>query len=163
MDADGGRAYVSLGAGNAHIAVLDITAVQPRFIADVPTVSSAMVLGDTKLGIATHPTDPILYSLASGGDRLSYFNLNASAPVAGPVVRTYASAYPVGVSVDGTGNRVLVQAEGTPAGDPNNARLYAYEARTGEAQWTLRLGPGRALVGPAVLEDDGVFRAGFEP
>ena len=69
----------------------------------------------------------------------------------------------IGVSVDGTGNRVLVQGDGTTAGDPNNGRLFVYEARTGQQQWTLRLGKGRALVGNVVLEDDVLLRDGFEP
>jgi DNA-binding beta-propeller fold protein YncE len=162
-NASGTRAYVSLGASNANIAVLDITELQPRFIADIPTESSSMSLGDTRLGIATNPAADLFYAVAPGRDRLTFFTLDVTPPGTGPFEATYAAGYPVGISVDGTGNRVLVQGDGTSLGDPNNARLYVYEARTGEPQWTLRIGRGRALVGNAILEDDVLFRSSLEP
>jgi sugar lactone lactonase YvrE len=70
-NASGTRAYVSLGASNANIAVLDITELQPRFIADIPTESSSMSLGDTRLGIATNPAADLFYAVAPGRDRLT--------------------------------------------------------------------------------------------
>jgi YVTN family beta-propeller protein len=163
LDATGTRAYVSLGGDNSYVIALDTSEKQPHLAADLSVPSSAMSLGDTKLGIATSPTSSLLYAIAPGKNQLSYYDMGSDPPALGPVSNTYPNSYPVGVSVDGTGNRVLVQGDGTPAGDPNNGRLFVYEARTGQQQWTLRLGKGRALVGNVVLEDDVLLRDGFEP
>jgi YVTN family beta-propeller protein len=152
LDATGTRAYVSLGGDNSYVIALDTSEKQPHLAADLSVPSSAMSLGDTKLGIATSPTSSLLYAIAPGKNQLSYYDMGSDPPALGPVSNTYPNSYPVGVSVDGTGNRVLVQGDGTPAGDPNNGRLFVYEARTGQQQWTLRLGKGRALVGNVVLK-----------
>jgi DNA-binding beta-propeller fold protein YncE len=77
LDATGTRAYVSLGGDNAYVIALDTSEKQPHLAADLSVPSSAMSLGDTKLGIATSPTSSLLYAIAPGKNQLSYYDMGS--------------------------------------------------------------------------------------
>jgi len=151
---DGHTAYVSLRNAN-FVSVLSLSAAQPVLVNDLATWPGPF-------GISVNPQAPYAYAVSPAGARLMYLKLDSS-PISIPTApETGINSNPYGVAVDDTGNRVLVSTEGLPA-DGGAGRLIAYEAITGQPQWSLRLGYGRALVGNFVLEDrDSIFGNNFE-
>lgn len=151
---DGNAVFVAMSNANA-VAVLNTSALQPSYVADIPAFT-------TPIGIASNPASARAYVAAKASNVVQYLDYSAW-PILTPHAPAVAGAEPYGIAVDRTGNRVLTLSIGAPA-QPNNGRMSVFEAESGQLQWSLRLGYNRVMLGDFVIEemDIPLLADGFE-